>query len=200
VILGAILGTALKLEQDAVMLGSKSGGVAPVSAVRQAMMGPLAALGDVFFWATLRPLAAMAGVGVYFLGGAHALTSLAACLALLIVFNGPHLLARYRGPRLGFKHGSEMIALLRQVDVPRSIARAHRVGLVVLAALVAGLGRFRFPGVAEAPLGDNLLFLGAGALMLVALRFKVSAFKVLLLLLGMALLAASLEPVTAMGN
>jgi len=93
-----------------------------------------------------------------------------------------------------------MISLLRQVDVPRSVARAHRVGLVVLAALVAGLGRFRFPGVDVTPIGDNLLFFGAGALMLVALRFKISAVKVLVLLLGMALLAASLAPYTKMGN
>lgn len=193
---GPILGTAMRTERDALLKGENPGPA--VAAVRLGMMGPLAALGDVFFWATLRPLAALAAVGVFFMGGAQSVAAVAAALTLLLVFNVPHLLARFRGPALGYERGSEMINLLRQVDVPRSVARAHRVGLVILAAVVAGVGRFRFPGGEDHPLGDNLLYLGTGALLLAALRMRIGVMKILVLLLAASLMAASLETVTQM--
>ena len=195
---GPILGTTLRLEQD---LSARGEDPAPqVAAVKSGMMGPLAALGDVFFWATVRPLPALVGVSVFFLAGAGPLAALSGCLALLALVNLPHLVSRYQGPHLGFERGLEMIDLLRRVDIPSSVARAYRVGLVLVAAVLAGLGRFRYPGVEVSPLEDNILYMGFGALMLVAMRFKVSAVKVLFLLLGLAMLAAYLEPHTTMGS
>lgn len=190
---GVVLGTTLRMEEELLKRGEDPR--ATVAALKMGLMGPLAALGDVLFWATLRPLAALAGVGLYFMGGSNTASAIGGAVLLLLLFNGPHMVARFAGPLVGWVRGREIIGLLRRLDVPRLVSRSHLGGLIVLAAVIASLGRFRYVGVETAmPLRDNLLFLGSGALMLTALRFKVRAPYLMVLLAFVALLAGAFEP------
>ncbi len=92
------------------------------------LQGPLAAVGDGFFWTALRPL----------FGAGAALGALAfgwpALLAAALLYNAVHLWLRYRLLRDGYLHGDEVVLDIRSLCLP---AWADRVRL--LAALLAGL-------------------------------------------------------------
>lgn len=93
---------------------------------KQALMGPLAAVGDGFFWLSLRP-----AVGA--IGAALALVwSIWAMLAFILFFNFVHLLLRSRYLIIGYHLGDRVLSTLSLTRLP-----AFRSRLRLLAALGA---------------------------------------------------------------
>ena len=66
-------------------------------------MGPLAGVGDSFFWETFRVIAA--GIGIQFAQQG----SILGALLFLLLFNIPHLAIRYFGIHLGFGFGTKIL-------------------------------------------------------------------------------------------
>lgn len=75
-----------------------------ISSVKLALMGPLAGIGDAFFWGTLRILATGIGTSLALKG------NILGPILFFLVFNIPHYLMRYYGTFLGYGLGSKVIS------------------------------------------------------------------------------------------
>jgi len=146
-----------------------------VSEFKSALMGPLAAMGDGFFWLSLRPACgALAVATVPWLGAWSA-------LLFLVVYNLVHLTARGYLFFVGLEHGDGMVERIALMDIPWWGERLRRVtagcagGLAAFLALQYGAQQ----GGNGAPLlaGGCLLF-GGLAWVLVS-RARVSPYLVL---------------------
>jgi PTS system mannose-specific IID component len=91
------------------------------------LMAPLAALGDGFFWLSLRPAVGALSVALVPLLGAWA------AVLYLVLYNLVHLVARWRLFQWGLASGEALVPKLQALQVPRWGQR-----LRVLAAAAAG--------------------------------------------------------------
>ena len=145
----AIVGGAIHHEER-VAAGEEPTG-APL-AYKQVLQGPLAAVGDGFFWAGLRPFfGALAAVGTLVLGWP-------ALVAALLVYNTLHLWLRWSLFRAGYRTGDAVVVRLAALALPAWAARL-RDGGAVLCGVAAGV-------MALGAVGR--LGIGAGALALLA--------------------------------
>jgi PTS system mannose-specific IID component len=104
---------------------------APLS-YKQVLQGPLAAVGDGFFWAGLRPFfGALAAVGTLLLGWP-------ALVAAVVVYNALHLWLRWTLFRAGYRSGDEVVTRLAALSLPAWADRLRGAG-AVLCGVAAGL-------------------------------------------------------------
>lgn len=154
------------------------GSAEEVTRFKQTLMGPLAALGDGFFWLSLRPATGALGVALVPLLGVWA------PLVFLVTYNLVHFGARGWLFVAGYRHGSALVARLSELKVPmwsnrlRALAAAAAGGMGVWLALGFGVGE------TARWLGAACLVLGVGAVLLVERKVPP-----LVLLYGAALLA-----------
>jgi PTS system mannose-specific IID component len=103
---------------------------------KQTLQGPLAAIGDGFFWTALRPffgaLGAVAGLAL----------GLPAVWVVLVVYNAIHLSLRIALFRAGYGRGDALVPLLARLALP-VVADRLRTGAAALAGVAAGLVVFR---------------------------------------------------------
>lgn len=192
---GYVLGAALRAEEEASQAfgEERAAKAAQVSGLKLGLAGPLAAVGDTFYWATLRPAAALLGVAWLWL--APSPWQLCAPLVFLAAYNLPCLWLRGASVQQGYKRGLGVALHIARMGLP-SLAEGLRFSsLLLVGALAGGLGRLAHPGSgARLPLTDNFLFLGAGLLMLLLLRLHLSAVLVWCLALFSALILAFAIP------
>lgn len=77
-----------------------------IATVKTAMMGPLAGIGDSFFWGTLRVLGTGIGTSLAIQG------NFLGVILYLLIFNVPHFLMRYAGTFLGYNLGTGFLKKL----------------------------------------------------------------------------------------
>jgi mannose PTS system EIID component len=147
----AIVGGILHYE---VRLARGEGSAAEVAHFKKTLMGPLAALGDGFFWLSLRPATGAVGVALVPLIGVWA------PLVFLLSYNFVHLGTRGWLFVAGYRHGSAVVAKLSELKVPmwsnrlRGLAAAAASGMGVWLALRFGsLGGSAWFGVACLAMG-----------------------------------------------
>jgi PTS system mannose-specific IID component len=118
-----------------------------VNAFKQSLMGPLAALGDGFFWLSLRPacgafsaLLALAFV----LTGKPAAAAMASVAFYLVSYNAVHIAVRARLFVLGHRLGDKVVD---QIAASRLPIIGHRLRIVAAASAGAagGLGALALP-------------------------------------------------------
>jgi PTS system mannose-specific IID component len=104
---------------------------------KQTLQGPLAAIGDGFFWTALRPFfGALAALGALLFGWP-------AVAAAVTIYNAIHLALRIRMFRAGYTKGDAVIGAIAELSLP-SLAERLRVataavcGGAAAALLVAG--------------------------------------------------------------
>ncbi len=142
-------------------------GPEPVANFKAALMGPLAALGDGFFWLSLKPAAGALCAGlVPFL---HAWAG----VIFLAVYNAVHLPLRVRFYWLGLRLGDRVVDALAKQELPKRGAKLRALGAASAGALAAWLaivfGRNETGPWAPA-LAAGCLVLGALSYWLVAKR------------------------------
>jgi mannose/fructose/N-acetylgalactosamine-specific phosphotransferase system component IID len=122
-----IIGAAAKVEEE-----HSEGKVnaAEVETLKSALSVPLAAVGDRFFWANLRPLAGLLGVL------ASGLAVGAGALVLLCVYNAFHLHYRIKGVLRGYSLGTGVVSEVSRIRIPRLCQHAGWVGAFVLGILL----------------------------------------------------------------
>jgi len=107
-------------------------------------MGSLGAIGDSFFWGALRPMASVAGALLALL---HPLLGIA---AMLLLYNGVHLMLRRRGFAAGMEGPEAVVGWLK-----RAALNVRTDDRKLLAAILAGAyagvfaGRFFVQGGAR---------------------------------------------------
>lgn len=99
---------------------------------KQTLQGPLAAVGDGFFWTALRPFfGALGAVGALLLG-------LPAVWVVLVVYNAVHMALRVGLFRAGYRRGDALVPLIARLSLPVAAAHLRRAG-AALAGVAAGV-------------------------------------------------------------
>ncbi len=125
----AILGGAIHHEER-VAAGAEPG--AQPLAYKQTLQGPLAALGDGFFWTALRPFfGALAALGALLAGWP-------AIVGAVVLYNAIHLVLRVRLFRAGYEKGDAVVAEIARLGLPvvADRLRASGAALCGIAAAV----------------------------------------------------------------
>ena len=103
-----------------------------ISAVKTSLMGPMAGIGDSFFWGTLLTIAI--GIAVSF----SSQGSIIGPIAFILIINVPGFLARYYCLKSGFKYGVKFFGDLSNSGVIEKVTKAASIlGLMVIGAMVA---------------------------------------------------------------
>lgn len=105
-----------------------------INNVKASLMGPLAGLGDSFFWGTLRLIATGIGTSLALKG------SILGPIIFLLVFNIPHLVLRYILTGLGYKMGTGFLQRLQKSGAMGSLTfGAAILGLMVIGGMSASM-------------------------------------------------------------
>jgi mannose PTS system EIID component len=99
-----IIGSVTRLESE-----NRS---SEVNDLKNALMGPYAAIGDSFFWSSLRPFSGIADVCLAFKG------FILAPLLFLALYTPAHLWVRIGGFVTGWQQGKNGIEFIRHLDLP----------------------------------------------------------------------------------
>lgn len=103
-----------------------------ISAVKTSLMGPMAGIGDSFFWGTLLTIAI--GIGVSFAQQG----SIIGPIVFFLIINIPGFLARYFGLRYGLKYGVKFFGDLSSSNVIAHVTKAASIlGLMVIGGMIA---------------------------------------------------------------
>lgn len=130
---------------------------------KASLMGPLAALGDGFFWFSLRPACGALSAATYPWLGAWC------ALLFLFLYNLVHLTARAWLFALGYRHGDGLVAKLAGPNIARWGERLRAIAAGAAGALAAYLSvGFAYRSGLSVPL------LTGGCLLIAVLSFAVS--------------------------
>ena len=108
-----------------------------IVAVRTALIGPLAGIGDSIFWGTLRTIGL--GIGVQLASQGNYLGPIIFCL----IYNIPNILVRKYGFKLGYEKGAELLSDSNGSGLINEITNgAKLVGCMVVGAMIASMVSF----------------------------------------------------------
>jgi mannose PTS system EIID component len=142
-----------------------------VERFKQTLMGPLAALGDGFFWLSLRPaVGALACALSPFLGAWSA-------LLFVVLYNVVHLTARAWLLLLGFHQGDKLVATLQRANV-RTWAQRLRSVAAFCAGVFGMLACFNF-GMLSPHLGFSIAPVAVVTLVSPALERRMNPYVAL---------------------
>ncbi len=183
-VMGAVvLGAGIRLEERAA-----AGEAAPgeVGAFKMGWMGSLGAIGDAFFWGSLRPMASVAGA---LLALVH---PLAGIVALLVLYNVTHLAVRRGGFSAGMEGEAAAVEWLKKESLSTKTGN-RKLAAAILGGVYAGIFTGRTAVYGETGVHAVALFLiGAAAIQFVTMMFRkaVSPSEILsfLLLVGVLIL------------
>lgn len=128
----ALVGASARLEAE---IAAGRAGPQRVQQFKSCTMGPLAAIGDAFFWASLKPMAAAISVTAV-LGGLRW-----APVIFFLVYNVFHLGLRVYGLWAGFHEGENVIQKINRVDLVKYADQSHYLAGACLGVGVALLAR-----------------------------------------------------------
>jgi len=140
-----VLGITTAMEEQAA--SDENFDVSMINNVKVALMGPLSAIGDTFFWGTFRILAT--GVAI----GFSAKGSILGPILFLLIYNLPHILVRIYGLKAGYKLGGDSIEALSKGGLMSKATKAATIlGLVVIGGMIASMVGFSLNWVIQ--MGD----------------------------------------------
>ncbi|AEB07383.1 PTS system IID component, Man family [Coriobacterium glomerans PW2] len=137
-----ITGVAIALEEENVSAERQGRpfDIESIAAIKAALMGPLAGIGDSFFWGTFRVIAT--GVGCGLASGGSPLGP----ILFLLIFNIPHVLSCWWGLDIGYRSGVGFIESAESSGVIEKLMGAAKVmGLCVVGAMIASMVTFSTP-------------------------------------------------------
>jgi len=142
------LGALARMEVD---------GVQPeqIARFRDAVRGPLGALGDRLVWAGWLPMSALVGVALV-----HMVAPVVGVVVFLVLFNILHLTLRIRGFHLGFEAGPELGRRIRELDLSHRARQVEGTIALLLGVVVA----LWMPGMGGA--AEGIWWVGGSALAL----------------------------------
>ncbi|MEI6315526.1 MAG: PTS system mannose/fructose/sorbose family transporter subunit IID [Syntrophus sp. (in: bacteria)] len=123
---GAVLGSVIRLEAGS----GHHDQTADISRLKKSLMGPYAAIGDSFFWGSLRPLTGITAAALAYQGSAWG------PFVLLLLFDPLQLWIRLKGFIEGYRHGWQGITYIQSWNMPR-LARFMRWGTIFCLSIAA---------------------------------------------------------------
>jgi mannose/fructose/N-acetylgalactosamine-specific phosphotransferase system component IID len=188
-----ILGAILRMEEEkqAVPRGRQKEKEEEISALKVGMMGPLAAMGDNLFWATIRPYCALLAVTLvlshaFQVQGQYWIVP----LLFLAVYNVAHVGLRLTAFLQGYRQGDQVVLSLRRYGFQAAIRGLRLASLLLLGVLIV----FVNLSVAEKQAGLFILrlafFTAIVGLFTFALRRRISPGQMFYAVLLFALMLA----------
>jgi PTS system mannose-specific IID component len=129
-----ILGATVRLEQDR---ASGRNGAADVPGLKTALMSPLGALGDSFFWGALKPFAAVVAAVMLITG------SWWAPLLFLLLYNSWHVGLRAAVLFWGYTSGGDAVELMTRYRFTKMAKLFKVMSLCVLGGMLGALPLWR---------------------------------------------------------
>lgn len=103
-----------------------------INAVKSSLMGPMAGVGDSFFWGTLKLIAAGVGIALASQG------NLMGPILFFLIINVPHFILRYLCLEKGFKYGTQFFKDISSGGIISKITEAvTMLGLMVIGGMTA---------------------------------------------------------------
>lgn len=118
-----VLGASINLEEKA---KGDAAGVSSAPKFKGMIMGPYGAIGDSFFWGSVRPMASVIGVLATLLWG------WTGPVAFLLLYNGFHLWMRFYGLKAGVRDGTDVVGYIMSLDLPEWGVRLKYLTAAVL--------------------------------------------------------------------
>lgn len=146
------LGISCAMEEEYANAGEGEFDPQSINSVKVALMGPLAGIGDSFFWGTFRVIAC--GVGAPMAAAGNILGVVLYLLLNLI----PSTLTRWYGFKLGYKGGREFLA---KIQADGTLARLTEAAKVLALVVIGGM----VPLIVKVPIGLTVE-MGGGTLVL----------------------------------
>lgn len=135
-----ITGLVASMEKEA--SESKNFDTTSISAVKVALMGPLAGIGDSMFWGSLRIISLGVGIGLAQQG------SILGAFLHLLIFNVPAHLIRYYGVFMGYQLGGNFMKTASESGIMGKITKgASIVGLMTVGAMACTMTDFKITKV-----------------------------------------------------
>lgn len=132
-----IMGIALSMEEKAAE--DPSFDPSAIGSMKTSLMGPLAGIGDSFFWGTFKVLAATIGVSFATQG------NVLAPLIAFLIYNIPATLVRWYGLQWGYKAGEKtLVSLTESGGIQKVITASSIVGLMVVGSMVPSMVSITF--------------------------------------------------------
>ena len=148
----AIVGGAIHHEER--VAAGEEPGAAPLS-YKATLQGPLAAVGDGFFWTALRPFfGAMAALGALVSGWQ-------AVVAAVVLYNLVQLSLRAALFRAGYRQGDAVVGLIARLSLPRVADRLRAAGVALCGAAAAAVALRAGGGVVGTEVGAVLVVAAA---------------------------------------
>lgn len=119
-----VLGAAARLEEQ--NLFDQWDSSKPIFVFKNRLCGPMGAIGDKFFWGTIRPLAALIGLLSALLFG------FLGPVVFLIVHNIPHIYLRYHGITKGYRMGFDIVREFSKKKFEESGKKLRTAALIFL--------------------------------------------------------------------
>ena len=111
-----------------------------INAIKTALMGPLAGIGDSFFWGTFRIIGAGIGCSLAAKG------SILGMILFLLIYNIPHFLIRYNGLKIGYNSGVNFLSGISEGGLIAALTETAKVlGLIVVGSMCASMVSFSIP-------------------------------------------------------
>ena len=143
-----ILGSSIALEEKNSQ--EEDFDVDSVNSIKAALMGPLAGIGDAFFWGTFRIIGAGVGTGLALQG------NIIGALLFILIYNVPHYLLRIKGLDIGYNRGMQFIQTAYQDGmIEKLTAAAKIIGAAVIGAMISSMVKLSTPLVLN--FGDSEL-------------------------------------------
>jgi mannose/fructose/N-acetylgalactosamine-specific phosphotransferase system component IID len=131
------IGLAIRLEERIAAGEMKE---EEIEKMRKVLSSPLAVLGDLFFWESLRPFASLLAVMIILWVGQEEI----GLLAFWLIFNLPHFYIRYLGLNKGYYLEKGVVGFIRKLNFPK-IAYFIGAGSLFLAGIAVVMLAFNSP-------------------------------------------------------
>jgi PTS system mannose-specific IID component len=145
---GFILGAVVRMEEER---ASGRNPTADVPALKNTLMAPLGALGDSFFWGSLKPLAILISLACLLSGAWWA------PLLFLFLYNSVHLWVRAGVLLSGYRTAGDVVALIARYQFTRMARLFKAASLTVLGGMLGMLPLWRPEFRPLFPLPDGVL-------------------------------------------
>jgi PTS system mannose-specific IID component len=119
----SVIGSVVCLEEEQKGKSDAS----DVLTIKQSLMGSYAAIGDIFFWGALRPLASIIAVTLSYMG------LMLAPVAFLLIYTPAHVWIRLNGFIEGYRGGKKGFEFIRSLDLPSVAVKIRWFSLILLA-------------------------------------------------------------------
>lgn len=146
---GFITGLTASMEKEAA--NDPNFDTSSISAVKTALMGPVAGVGDSIFWGSVRTIAT--GIGLSFAVTGNALGT----ILMVVIHNLVCHFSRWYGPTLGYTYGTQLVSDMSTNGILSKITKyATIVGMITVGAMTCTM--VSLPLALEVDLGGGTVF------------------------------------------